>query len=112
MLDTIQKLAESGANEAAQEMLSQLESLLRNLQPGMAQMQPQGDTPLSEMLGDLSELMRRQQQLMDETMRMPGQSGEPQEGRAQWPAAGRPGRQSGRWPVAEAGRACAGCWRT
>lgn len=81
MLDTIQKLAESGANEAAQEMLSQLESLLRNLEPGTAQMQPQGDTPLSEMLGDLSELMRRQQQLMDETMRMPGgENGEPQEG--------------------------------
>lgn len=82
MLDTIQKLAESGANEAAQEMLSQLESLLRNLQPGAtAEMQPQGDTPLSEMLGDLSELMRRQQQLMDETMRMPGgENGEPQDG--------------------------------
>jgi uncharacterized protein (TIGR02302 family) len=80
MLDTIQKLAESGANEAAQEMLSQLENLLRNLQPGMAQMPQQGDTPLSEMLGDLSELMRRQQQLMDETMRMPGQGGEPMEG--------------------------------
>lgn len=82
MLDTIQKLAESGANEAAQEMLSQLENLLRNLQPGMsAQMQPQGESPMSEMLGDLSELMRRQQQLMDETMRLPGDpNGEPQEG--------------------------------
>ncbi len=79
MLDTIQKLAESGANEAAQEMLSQLENMLRNLQPGMAQ-QPQGDTPLSEMLGDLSDLMRRQQQLMDETTRMPGQGGDPQQG--------------------------------
>jgi len=94
MLDTIQKLAESGANEAAQEMLSQLENLLRNLQPGMAQQQ-QGDTPLSEMLGDLSELMRRQQQLMDETMRMPGQSGEPQEGdqRGGMPQQGQNGQQ-------------------
>ncbi|MGE0242162.1 MAG: TIGR02302 family protein [Parvibaculaceae bacterium] len=95
MLDTIQKLAESGANEAAQEMLSQLENLLRNLQPGMAQ-QPQGDTPLSEMLGDLSELMRRQQQLMDETMRMPGEGGEPQEGQPnsapQEGQSGNPGR--------------------
>lgn len=82
MLDTIQKLAESGANDAAQEMLSQLENLLRNLQPGMsAEMQPQGDSPMSQMLGDLSELMRRQQQLMDETMRLPGEpDGEQQEG--------------------------------
>ena len=80
MLDTIQKLAESGANEAAQEMLSQLESLLRNLKPGMAgQMPPQGDMPMSQMLGDLSELMRRQQQLMDETMRMPGGEGDQME---------------------------------
>jgi uncharacterized protein (TIGR02302 family) len=94
MLDTIQKLAESGANDAAQEMLSQLESLLRNLEPGTAQMQPQGDTPLSEMLGDLSELMRRQQQLMDETMRMPqGENGEPQEGDPNGQQGGQGGEQ-------------------
>jgi uncharacterized protein (TIGR02302 family) len=96
MLDTIQKLAESGANEAAQEMLSQLESLLRNLQPGIGQMQAQGDTPLSEMLGDLSELMRRQQQLMDETMRMPEgqqQEGEPQEGAPDGQQQGQGGEQ-------------------
>jgi uncharacterized protein (TIGR02302 family) len=80
MLDTIQKLAESGANEAAQEMLSQLESLLRNLQPGMAQMPPQGDSPMSQMLGDLSELMRRQQQLMDDTTRMPDMQDQLQQG--------------------------------
>jgi uncharacterized protein (TIGR02302 family) len=95
MLDTIQKLAESGANEAAQEMLSQLESLLRNLKPGMAgEMPPQGDTPMSQMLGDLSELMRRQQQLMDETMRMPGGEGdEMQQGEGdQQGQQGRPGR--------------------
>jgi uncharacterized protein (TIGR02302 family) len=79
MMDMIQKLAESGANEAAQEMLSQLESMLRNLQPGMAQTPQQGDTPLSQMLGDLSELMRQQQQLMDDTMRMPGE-GDPKQG--------------------------------
>ncbi len=80
MLDTIQKLAESGANEAAQQMLSQLESMLRNLEPG-ATVQQQGDSPLSEMMGDLSELMRQQQQLMDDTMRLPqGENGESQEG--------------------------------
>ena len=35
MLDTIEKLAQSGAKEAAQELLSQLDEILRNLQPGM-----------------------------------------------------------------------------
>jgi uncharacterized protein (TIGR02302 family) len=86
MLDMIEKLAQSGANEAAQEMLSQLEDILRNLQPGMAQQQQQGgpqqDSPLGQMLDQLSELMRRQQQLMDDTQRgqQPGEGQEPGEG--------------------------------
>lgn len=85
MLDMIEKLAQSGANEAAQEMLSQLEDILRNLQPGMAQQQqggPQQDSPLGQMLDQLSELMRKQQQLMDETQRgqQPGEGQEPGEG--------------------------------
>ncbi len=73
MLDTIQKLAENGALEAAQEMLAQLENMLRNLEPGMnaGNMDPQRDTPMSRMLDQLSELMRRQQGLMDDTQRMP-----------------------------------------
>ncbi len=33
MLDMIEKLAQSGANEAAEEMLSQLENILRNCSP-------------------------------------------------------------------------------
>ncbi|CAN5331559.1 TIGR02302 family protein [soil metagenome] len=91
MLDTIENLARNGANEAAQEMLSQLDEILRNLQPGnQAQGDPQqGDQEMSQMLNDLSELMRRQQQLMDDTMRMengaPGESqpGEEQNGQQQ-----------------------------
>jgi uncharacterized protein (TIGR02302 family) len=77
MLDTIEKLARNGANEAAQELLSQLDNILRNLQPGMAgQMDPQRDSPMSQMLDQLSDLMRRQQQLMDDTQRMPGENGD------------------------------------
>ena len=54
-------------------LATKFESLLRNLEPGAtAERQQEGDTPLSEMLGALSELMRQQQQLMDETLRMPG----------------------------------------
>lgn len=73
MLDTIQKLAENGALEAAQEMLAQLENMLRNLEPGMSarQFDPQDGSPMSQMLDRLSELMRRQQGLMDDTQRMP-----------------------------------------
>ena len=74
MLDMIEKLAQSGANEAAQQMLSQLEDILRNLQPGSPQQSQQGqpqDSPLGKMLDQLSDLMRKQQQLMDDTQRAP-----------------------------------------
>lgn len=89
MLDMIEKLAQSGANEAAQEMLSQLEDILRNLQPGMnaQQMAPQRDSQMGKMLDQLSELMRQQQQLMDDTQRMqPGgedNDGDRQQGKSQ-----------------------------
>ncbi|WP_373505045.1 TIGR02302 family protein [Aestuariivirga sp.] len=69
MLDMIEKLAQSGANEAAQEMLSQLEDILRNLQPGQPQQGQMQEGPLGQMLDKLSELMRQQQKLMDDTQR-------------------------------------------
>jgi len=77
MLDMIDKLAQSGANEAAEQMLSELENILRNLQPGQPQQgQGQGqDSPLNGMLDELSDLMRQQQKLMDETQRMPQPDG-------------------------------------
>ncbi len=72
MLDAIDKLARSGANEAAQELLARLEEILSNLQPslaeeGMEQQMP----PLADMLQDLGELLQRQQELMDQTFRLP-----------------------------------------
>ena len=69
MLDMIQKLSESGANEAAEQMLSELENILRNLQPGMPQQGQMQPGPMSEMLDKLSDLMRQQQKLMDDTQR-------------------------------------------
>jgi uncharacterized protein (TIGR02302 family) len=85
MLDMIEKLARNGANDAAREMLSQLEEILRDLQAGNPrQMDAQRDSPMGQMLDELSELMRRQQQLMDDTQRLPegemGEMGEQQEG--------------------------------
>ena len=75
MLDMIDKLSKSGNKEAAEKLLSQLEDILRNLKPGMPQ-QGQGqnqESPLGQMLDKLSDLMRQQQKLMDETQRMPQQ---------------------------------------
>jgi uncharacterized protein (TIGR02302 family) len=80
MLDMIEKLAESGANDAARDLLAQLDEILRNLQPGTSaqQMPQQGDSQIGQMLDQLSDLLRQQQQLMDDTQRMPqqGEGGE------------------------------------
>jgi uncharacterized protein (TIGR02302 family) len=79
MLDTIEKLTQNGANEAAQELLAQLDEILKNLEPGMAEQgNSPGDSATTEMLNELSDLMRRQQDLMDQTQRMqPGGEGGP-----------------------------------
>jgi uncharacterized protein (TIGR02302 family) len=79
MLDTIEKLTQNGANEAAQELLAQLDEILKNLEPGMAEQGgPPGDSATTEMLNELSDMMRRQQELMDQTQRMqPGDEGDP-----------------------------------
>ena len=79
MLDQIERLSRNGANDAAREMLSQLDELLRNLEPGgQANRGSPQSGPLSEMLDELSDLMRRQQKLMDDTGRMPSpQDGQP-----------------------------------
>lgn len=80
MMDMIEKLARSGARDAAQQMLSELENMLQNLRPGMPQQaNPQRNSPMGRMLEQLSEMMRRQQQLMDQTFRMP-QNGQQQPG--------------------------------
>jgi Domain of unknown function (DUF4175) len=95
MLDMIEKLAESGANDAARDLLSQLDEILRNMQPGMnaQQMPQQGDSPIGEMLDQLSDLLRQQQQLMDDTQRMQqeGESGEEGEQGGQPSPGGSPG---------------------
>ncbi|MCA3561725.1 MAG: TIGR02302 family protein [Aestuariivirga sp.] len=92
MLDMIDKLSKSGKNEAAQQLLSQLEDILRNLRPGMPQQgQGQGqESPLGQMLDKLTDLMRQQQKLMDETQRMPqqGMGGEDPPNTGQQPGEG------------------------
>ncbi len=81
MMDQIEKLARSGNHDAAQRLLSELERLMENMRPGMAQQAPQRDTPTSRALQDLADLMRRQQELMDQTFRM--QDGQQQRGQQQ-----------------------------
>jgi uncharacterized protein (TIGR02302 family) len=108
MLDQIENLAKQGSRDAAQEMLAQLENLLKNLQPGMANDMQRGG-PMDRMLDQLGDMMRRQQQLMDETFRLPqGQQGQPgtdeqgQPGQEVRP--GQQGRQSGGRGQGQSGR--------
>ncbi len=86
MLDEIEKLSQSGQKDAAKEMLSQLEDLLKNMQPGMAQQEQSED---GKMLDKLTDLMRKQQGLMDKTLRQPQQ--QPGEGDQQNKDSSEPG---------------------
>ena len=70
MLDRIEELAKLGDMEAAQELLSQLQQMLDNLQmaqPG--QMSPMDEEAMRQM-DELAKMMREQQRLMDETFEM------------------------------------------
>lgn len=93
MMDQIEKLARAGEHEAAQKLLSELERIMENMRPGMAQQSPQQrETPHSRALQELGELMRRQQELMDQTFRMqPGQQN--QQGQQQQGRQGQQGQQ-------------------
>lgn len=97
MLDQIEDLARSGARDQAQDLLSQLENMMNNLQAGRPQ-QGQGgqQSEMRQQMDQLGELMRRQQELMNETFRMDqqqrgqqGQQGEgQQQGQGQMPGQG------------------------
>jgi uncharacterized protein (TIGR02302 family) len=92
MLDEIEKLSQSGQKDAAKEMLAQLEDLLKNMQPGMAQQGDQQEqSEDGKMLDKLTDLMRKQQGLMDKTLRQP----QPGEGDQQSPDAQEPGNGPG-----------------
>lgn len=71
MMDQIENLARSGNSEQAQELLSQLQEMMNNLQmaqPG--QQGQQGGDEFSQQMNKLGDIMRRQQEMMNETFRM------------------------------------------
>lgn len=67
MLKRLEDLARSGARDAAERLLSQLDTLLENLQPLPPMMARPG--PEEKALGEMQKLLREQQQLMDRTWR-------------------------------------------
>ncbi|TYR34958.1 TIGR02302 family protein [Mesorhizobium microcysteis] len=94
MMDQIENLARSGARDQAMEMLQQLQEMMNNLQAGNQQQGQQGQGAQSEMrqqMDELGELMRRQQEMMNETFRLDqmqrgdGQQQQGQQGQGQQP---------------------------
>lgn len=88
MLDRARELMQSGARDAAREMLAQLQEMLENLRAGTQQAQPsQGEQNLS----DLQKMIQLQQQLLDRSFQMDreqrqgqqGQQGQQQQGQQQ-----------------------------
>jgi uncharacterized protein (TIGR02302 family) len=73
MLDQIENLAKSGSRDQAQELLSQLEEMMNNLRTARPQ-QGQGregeQSEMRQQMDKLGEIMRRQQEMMNETFRM------------------------------------------
>jgi uncharacterized protein (TIGR02302 family) len=72
MLDRARELAMTGNMEAARQLLSMLREMLENLRSGrfaMGRPQGQQQSQAWKMLQELQEMMRRQQELMDESHR-------------------------------------------
>jgi Domain of unknown function (DUF4175) len=102
MLDAIREMVRTGAREAAQQMLAQLQQLLENLQTAQNGQMQQGQ----QMMSQLQRMIQRQQELLDQTFglsRQQGQQGQQgqrgeqgQEGQqGQQGQQGEPGQQQG-----------------
>lgn len=92
MMEQIEKLSKSGQKDKAKELLSQMQEMMENLQAGRRQ-NGQGQSaqnPMRKQMNKLGEIMRRQQELMNETDRM----GRSPDGRPQRPGEN-PGGQQG-----------------
>lgn len=96
MMDQIENLARSGAKDQAQQMLSELQRMMNNLQAGRPQQGQQGqqNDAMRQQMDKLGQLMQQQQKLMEETFKLdqalrdrqqrgdpqPGEEGEQQPG--------------------------------
>ncbi|WP_169567007.1 TIGR02302 family protein [Sneathiella limimaris] len=75
MLDQIDQLSRSGAREDAKNLLSQLQDILENLQMASPMMQSPSQQAGQKMLNELGEMLKQQQDLLDQTMRSSRRSG-------------------------------------
>ncbi|PBC11039.1 TIGR02302 family protein [Mesorhizobium sp. WSM3859] len=110
MMDQIENLAKSGDRDKAQQLLSELQDMMNNLQAGRQQQGGEQDSELRQQMDKLGDIMRRQQEMMNDTFRLDqmqrgqrGQDGEPQMGEDGEPQQGqdeqRPGPGEDRDPL-------------
>jgi uncharacterized protein (TIGR02302 family) len=70
LMDQIENLAKSGDRDKAQQLLSELENMMNNLQAGRKGQQNRQAGEMRQQMDKLGEIMRRQQEMMNETYRM------------------------------------------
>ena len=99
MLDQIENLAKSGNRDKAQELLSQLQNMMNNLQAGRQQQRQQSgqNGEMRQKMDELGEIMRRQQEMMNETFGL-GQQQQDENGDPQMGENGQDGQQPGQQP--------------
>ncbi len=69
MLDRLERLARSGQRNAAQQLLDQMQSMLENLQMAQPGQMDDGEDEMDQALNELSDMIRKQQQLRDRTFK-------------------------------------------
>ncbi len=104
LMDQIENLAKSGDRDKAQQLLSELENMMNNLQAGRSGQQNRQAGEMRQQMDKLGEIMRRQQEMMNETYRMDqmqrGQNGN----REQDPFGDNGGQQQGQQQQGENGQ--------
>ncbi|TIW19404.1 MAG: TIGR02302 family protein, partial [Mesorhizobium sp.] len=95
MMDEIENLAKSGDRDRAQQLLSELQDMMNNLQAGRQQQGGEQDSEMRQQMDKLGEIMRRQQEMMNDTFRLDQmQRGERQRGANRDEQLGEDGEQS------------------
>jgi uncharacterized protein (TIGR02302 family) len=69
MMDRLENLARSGNKEAARRLLEELQSMLENLQTARPGQMDDGEDDMMSALDELSDMIRKQQQLRDKTFK-------------------------------------------
>ncbi|TSE02633.1 TIGR02302 family protein [Mesorhizobium intechi] len=109
MMDQIENLAKSGDRDKAQQLLSQLQDMMNNLQAGRQQQGGEQDSQMRQQMDKLGQILRRQQEMMNDTFRMDqmqrgerqrGQNRDEQLGQGGGEDQGKPGAGEDRDPLA------------